>query len=63
MAKQTTKHTAAKAARPPDRAADPALVAVAAYYRAEKRGFMQGSELDDWLAAEREIREQVSHPA
>ena len=28
------------------------LIAVAAYYRAEKRGFAQGSELDDWLQAE-----------
>jgi hypothetical protein len=27
----------------------------AAYYRAEKRGFNPGGELDDWLAAEAEI--------
>lgn len=39
-----------------------AMVAVAAYYRAEKRGFRQGAELDDWLAAEKEIRERTSHP-
>lgn len=31
------------------------LVAEAAYYRAEKRGFAPGRELDDWLAAEDEI--------
>jgi hypothetical protein len=31
------------------------LVATAAYYRAERRGFSPGSELDDWLEAEREI--------
>lgn len=27
-------------------------IAVAAYFRAEQRGFMPGLELDDWLAAE-----------
>jgi DUF2934 family protein len=32
-----------------------ALIATAAYYRAEKRGFQPGHELQDWLAAEREI--------
>jgi hypothetical protein len=31
------------------------LVAVAAYYRAEKRGFAPGRELEDWLEAEAEI--------
>jgi len=32
-----------------------ALIAVAAYYRAERRGFAPGHEQEDWLAAEREI--------
>lgn len=32
-----------------------AAIAEAAYYRAEKRGFEPGHELDDWLAAEMEI--------
>jgi len=32
-----------------------ALVAQAAYYRAERRGFTDGHELEDWLAAEAEI--------
>jgi len=32
-----------------------ALVAENAYYRAERRGFLPGSELDDWLAAEEEV--------
>jgi hypothetical protein len=27
----------------------------AAYYHAERRGFVPGAELDDWLAAEAEI--------
>jgi hypothetical protein len=31
------------------------MVAKAAYLRAERRGFAPGSEMDDWLAAEREI--------
>jgi hypothetical protein len=32
-----------------------ALIATAAYYRAESRGFAPGHETEDWLAAEREI--------
>ncbi len=31
------------------------FVAEAAYFRAERRGFTQGGELDDWLEAEAEI--------
>ena len=31
------------------------LVAEAAYYIAERRGFSPGSELSDWLEAEREV--------
>jgi hypothetical protein len=31
------------------------MIAEAAYYRAEQRGFTPGSELDDWLAAEIEV--------
>lgn len=30
-------------------------IAMAAYARAEKRGFAPGFEVDDWLAAEREV--------
>jgi len=32
-----------------------ALIAECAYYKAERRGFVPGFELDDWLAAESEI--------
>jgi Protein of unknown function (DUF2934) len=32
-----------------------ALIATAAYYRAQRRGFLPGYELEDWLAAEREV--------
>jgi hypothetical protein len=31
------------------------MIAERAYYRAEKRGFAPGHELEDWLAAEREV--------
>lgn len=31
------------------------MIAAAAYFRAEKRGFEPGHELDDWLAAEVEV--------
>ena len=31
------------------------MIAEAAYFRAEQRGFVAGSEVDDWLAAEMEI--------
>lgn len=34
---------------------DKARVAEAAYYRAEKRAFAPGKELEDWLEAEKEI--------
>jgi hypothetical protein len=34
------------------------MVAKSAYYRAEKRGFEDGYELDDWLEAELEIGNQ-----
>jgi Protein of unknown function (DUF2934) len=32
-----------------------AMIALAAYVRAERRGFAAGSEAQDWLAAEKEI--------
>jgi hypothetical protein len=32
-----------------------AMTAEAAYYRAERRGFEPGHELDDWVAAEADI--------
>lgn len=38
--------------------ADPTAeeVALAAYYRAEARGFEPGHEVEDWLEAEQELR-------
>jgi hypothetical protein len=38
------------------------MIAEAAYYRAEKRGFQNGDPVFDWLAAEAEIDEQLSEP-
>jgi len=32
-----------------------AMVAEAAFFIAQSRGFVPGQELDDWLAAEREV--------
>ena len=37
-----------------------ARIAEAAYWRAERRGFTGGQELDDWLAAEREVDGDVA---
>lgn len=38
-----------------DRAQRQAMIAEAAYYCAERRGFAPGHELEDWLRAEAEI--------
>jgi hypothetical protein len=35
------------------------MIAEAAYFRSEKRGFADGHELDDWLAAEADIDRQL----
>lgn len=69
---ETTKKSRVGAAspRPADAGnADPAagvaayprehLIAEAAYYRAEKRGFAPDSELSDWLAAEAEVERML----
>jgi Protein of unknown function (DUF2934) len=37
-----------------------AMIARAAYFRAEKRGFKNGHELEDWLAAEAEVDQQLA---
>ena len=43
----------------PDSSAYRELVAIAAYYRAERRGFAPGGEIEDWLDAEREVAAQL----
>lgn len=37
-----------------------ACIAKAAYYRAERRHFAPGHELDDWLAAENEVDQRLA---
>jgi hypothetical protein len=39
------------------------MIAQAAYYRAEKRGFGDGDPLADWLEAETEIDKQLTERA
>jgi hypothetical protein len=55
----TEADLSAKTAPAPTVSFEPArrhdLICEAAYYRAERRGFCPGQELDDWLAAESEI--------
>ena len=36
------------------------MITEAAYYIAEQRGFEPGHELDDWLAAEAQIHDQLA---
>lgn len=36
------------------------VIAEAAYFRAQRRGFEPGHELEDWLAAELEIAERFA---
>jgi phage terminase Nu1 subunit (DNA packaging protein) len=35
------------------------MIAVAAYYRAQRRNFEPGHELEDWLEAEAEVDERL----
>ncbi|HHM04523.1 MAG TPA: DUF2934 domain-containing protein [Gammaproteobacteria bacterium] len=39
------------------------MIAEAAYYQAEKRGFSGGNPAEDWLAAEREVDRQLAETA
>ena len=38
------------------------LISEAAYYRAKKRGFQPGHELDDWIQPEAEVARRLSGP-
>ena len=51
----TSMGTGASALAPRTREDRPVLVAEAAYFLAQARGFAPGHELEDWLAAERQI--------
>ena len=35
------------------------MISEAAYYRAENRGFMPDHELEDWLEAEKQVKEMI----
>src|SRR5262245_20106155 len=71
--KPSAKKTAVAAPAPPSAASEPEttpvhlaaadrrnMIALAAYYRAERRQFAAGHELEDWLIAEREIDAHLS---
>lgn len=38
------------------------MISEAAFYIAQSRGFTPSQEVDDWLAAEREIEQLLSNP-
>jgi hypothetical protein len=66
--KQTPKRSAAEPVPPAAQANSQTLILdngreerirLAAYFRAERRGFISGAELDDWLAAEAEVDVQL----
>jgi len=63
-----TKRPPAEAGLPVAGAAstDPAqlqmMIAEAAFYISQARGFTPSQELDDWLAAEREIEQRLASP-
>jgi hypothetical protein len=37
------------------------MIEMAAYLRAEKRNFEAGHEIEDWIAAEAEVEQRLSH--
>lgn len=55
--KDIAKTAASKPRKPPPVNAETRrqMIAQAAYFRAERRGFSEGGEFDDWLEAERDI--------
>jgi hypothetical protein len=60
-AKAAARKTVPRAA--PTQAQRDEMVRMAAYFRAEQRGFAPGNEWEDWLAAEAEISALVQTPA
>lgn len=51
---------------PPEAPIEPAtrhqMIAEAAFLLAQARGFTPSQELEDWLAAEREVEQRLSNP-
>jgi hypothetical protein len=62
MATARKKTTKAKAASfdPPQQPDWHRMIAEAAYYRAQSRGFVGDQRLEDWLAAEQQVKQQLS---
>lgn len=59
---RASREPATKAARraPPVSAEEcERMIAVEAYFRAERRGFAPGHELEDWCEAEAEVRSRL----
>ena len=50
------------AARVDDVDVHQSMIAEAAYYKAESRGFAPGYEMEDWLEAENDIRDYSDSP-
>jgi hypothetical protein len=61
--KTATGHAAIDRARALSPEARTAMIAQAAYFRAERRGFTPGQELQDWVAAEQEVERLLSASA
>jgi hypothetical protein len=59
MKRKTLPEKEQPAATPPEPEAIQPMVAEAAYYLAERRGFCPGGELEDWLAAEAQLRDSL----
>lgn len=49
-----------KRALQPDPRQREQMIAVAAYFRAQRRDFVPGHELEDWLAAEAEVADRLA---
>jgi hypothetical protein len=58
--KKSTSRKTAAAASSIDPDVRRQLVAAEAYFRAERRGFTAGNELEDWVAAERVVDSRLA---
>jgi hypothetical protein len=55
VSEQRAEPLASELRSPPSAETIRAMIAEAAYYRAQKRGFAPGHELQDWIEAEAEV--------
>jgi hypothetical protein len=56
----TVPHMKPRSFDPPQEPEWHRMIAEAAYFIAEKRGFVGEHSLDDWLTAERQVRQVIS---